>query len=222
MRGFMCSTCACLFVAVFSAASGEALASRSLQFYSIQRFVGRPKGPPGGEKMELEPPVVSPSPTSPATTTPSSSTPSVPKPKPRAPRESDQGLDECACAEDGVSGGVSTGRLGCYEHTKGSGEGGLFCMVVGGVACADAKESFAFPGAAWKSCTTENGQLQVDHPCTCSSNGVSGGVSTGRSGCKEHVPNSFPFCMVVGGAECTSAKASKDYPGASWRDCGTA
>ena len=57
----------------------------------------------------------------------------------------------CACAPDGVSNGVPTGRRGCARH-------GLptfptrHCYVVGGALCPTAQASPSFPGAAWREC----------------------------------------------------------------------
>jgi hypothetical protein len=66
--------------------------------------------------------------------------------------EADNG-DACMCSPDGMSGGVSTGRLGCAAHSAAAGDAGLFCMVVGGPACLAAAPSQAFPGAAWRECS---------------------------------------------------------------------
>lgn len=63
-------------------------------------------------------------------------------------------VDMCSCASDGVSGGISTGRLGCQDHAHGFGSIGAFCMVVGGPACSESHPSIAFAGASWKQCTT--------------------------------------------------------------------
>ena len=58
--------------------------------------------------------------------------------------------------------------------------------------------------------------------CSCSADGFSGGIETGRSGCKQHLlengDNGF-FCMVDGGSECTLATSSLEYEGAAWRVC---
>lgn len=58
----------------------------------------------------------------------------------------------CECADDGLSGGVETGRKGCKQHLATSGDMGFFCMVVGGTGCSSATYSVQFPGAAWKNC----------------------------------------------------------------------
>lgn len=59
---------------------------------------------------------------------------------------------DCNCAEDGVSGGVSTGRFGCAQHLKDSGDDGWFCYVQGGGKCGRATESESAPGAYWVDC----------------------------------------------------------------------
>jgi hypothetical protein len=59
--------------------------------------------------------------------------------------------------------------------------------------------------------------------CTCSSDGVSGGVQTGRIGCAQHLLSSGDsgyFCMVVDPSSCSAAATSEAYPGAAWVDCG--
>ncbi|KAL4448433.1 hypothetical protein ABPG75_005652 [Micractinium tetrahymenae] len=59
----------------------------------------------------------------------------------------------CACAFDGISGGVPTGRLGCAAHLQAaSGDAEPFCMVVNPASCPTATPSGPFPGAAWVPC----------------------------------------------------------------------
>lgn len=62
-----------------------------------------------------------------------------------------QGID-CACAEDGISGGVTTGREGCKQHLIAYRDFEYFCMVRGGPKCSIAKESQHFKGAFWRLC----------------------------------------------------------------------
>ncbi|GMH44313.1 hypothetical protein BSKO_12247 [Bryopsis sp. KO-2023] len=66
----------------------------------------------------------------------------------------DSNKDPCACAEDGVSGGVETGRPGCKEHGIAAGDSGFFCYVISPSECQGVKltESKAFQGAFWKDC----------------------------------------------------------------------
>ncbi|GMH40454.1 hypothetical protein BSKO_08358 [Bryopsis sp. KO-2023] len=60
----------------------------------------------------------------------------------------------CACAEDGVSNGIDTGRPGCKEHGKIFGDPGFFCYVVSPSECQGVSmtESTKFPTAFWKDC----------------------------------------------------------------------
>lgn len=67
----------------------------------------------------------------------------------------------------------------------------------------------------WVSCRSED-------PCECSYDGISGGVDTGRKGCKQHLfdmGDNGRFCMVKGGVACTSASASSTFSGAAWKLC---
>ncbi|KAL4855919.1 Cationic trypsin [Chlorella vulgaris] len=59
--------------------------------------------------------------------------------------------DPCACAEDGISAGVLTGRKGCKQHGFPA-DRTWHCMTVGGMACPSAQPSKAFPGAAFLLC----------------------------------------------------------------------
>jgi hypothetical protein len=66
--------------------------------------------------------------------------------------------EECECTEDGISGNVSTGIIGCTRHdafnSKALTRPEAFCFVKGGAAadCPCAKKSSVFPGAAYRVC----------------------------------------------------------------------
>eukprot|EP00963_Diacronema_lutheri_P004531 scaffold346_cov347-Pavlova_lutheri.AAC.14 len=60
-----------------------------------------------------------------------------------------------------------------------------------------------------------------EDPCRCSSDGVSGGVSTDRPSCDVHIEGEEPFCYVVDPLSCESATPSGAFEGASWRVCST-
>jgi hypothetical protein len=69
----------------------------------------------------------------------------------------------CECIEadgDGMSGGVKVPNMGCKDHFA---EGALWCYVKGGVACADATSSGAYPGAAYRNC--EDGNIALSLAC---------------------------------------------------------
>lgn len=83
-----------------------------------------------------------------AATPPSPDSPSTPP----SPDPSTWSGDICECADDGISSGVKTGRLGCKQHLINEGDSGWFCMVKGGMKCQKASSSKAFSGAAWKAC----------------------------------------------------------------------
>jgi hypothetical protein len=64
------------------------------------------------------------------------------------------------------------------------------------------------------------GHAAAQGPCACSPDGVSGGVSTGRRGCAQHLRDDPGFfCMVINPAGCPSATPSYSNPGAAWVDC---
>jgi hypothetical protein len=64
------------------------------------------------------------------------------------------------------------------------------------------------------------GHAAAQGPCACSPDGVSGGVSTGRRGCAQHLRDDPGFfCMVISPAGCPSATPSYSNPGAAWLDC---
>jgi secreted trypsin-like serine protease len=63
--------------------------------------------------------------------------------------------DPCACTQDGISGGVNTGRIGCDQHSFDVSDTDFYCMTVGGASCGAATPSDAFPGASWKLCTVD-------------------------------------------------------------------
>jgi hypothetical protein len=64
------------------------------------------------------------------------------------------------------------------------------------------------------------GDAAAQGPCACSPDGMSGGVSTGRRGCAQHLRDDPGFfCMVISPAGCPSATPSYSNPGAAWLDC---
>lgn len=70
-------------------------------------------------------------------------------------------VPDCGCALDGVSGGVSTPRLGCLDHLKEAGMPDFFCMIVDGPGCENSNPSTAFPGATWRGCDGVSGGTEV-------------------------------------------------------------
>ena len=58
-----------------------------------------------------------------------------------------------------------------------------------------------------------------NNPCECSKDGMSGGVQTGRPGCKQHVKGERFFCYVKDPANCPVAQASDGFPGAKIVPC---
>eukprot|EP01026_Neomeris_dumetosa_P040644 TRINITY_DN33616_c0_g1_i12.p2 TRINITY_DN33616_c0_g1~~TRINITY_DN33616_c0_g1_i12.p2 ORF type:complete len:286 (-),score=35.85 TRINITY_DN33616_c0_g1_i12:1109-1867(-) len=56
-------------------------------------------------------------------------------------------------------------------------------------------------------------------PCACAEDGVSGGVQTGKEGCKAHVQGWPSFCYVVNPYGCFLSKPSQRFVGARWRNC---
>lgn len=59
--------------------------------------------------------------------------------------------------------------------------------------------------------------------CSCTQDGYSGGVQTGRKGCDQHNADQGDFdyfCMTHGGVECPFGTASTMYQGAAWIPCG--
>lgn len=106
---------------------------------------------------------------------------------------------------DGTSGGTQTGRLGCSQFNLDKGDQGYLCMAVGGTLCPQASPSPLFPGSAQLPCTPDAataggasgaaglparsgpqaarslpGAPSDQGPCTCSADGLSGGVDTGK------------------------------------------
>ena len=65
----------------------------------------------------------------------------------------------CECTDDGISGNISTGAIGCFG--SGFPDAGSpiarYCYVKGGAAarCPCANASIAYPGAAYRLCATE-------------------------------------------------------------------
>jgi hypothetical protein len=61
--------------------------------------------------------------------------------------------------------------------------------------------------------------MPVD-PCTCTSNGMSGNVSTGIKGCTQLATSSTTYyCYTVDPVACTTDQQSSKYPGAGARTC---
>ncbi|KAF5843776.1 trypsin-like cysteine/serine peptidase domain-containing protein [Dunaliella salina] len=58
--------------------------------------------------------------------------------------------DECACSEDGLSGGVDVQQVGCGTHDGSTDQ--TYCFTVGGTACKEAVASAEHNGAAWREC----------------------------------------------------------------------
>lgn len=100
--------------------------------------------------VTVVPPPVSPPPAAPSppptVTPPVTVTVKEPQPGAADPR--------CACAEDGVSGGVSTNRRGCKQHGRNAIPRNLMwhCYTVGGTSCPIATPS-SIQGAAWRECS---------------------------------------------------------------------
>eukprot|EP01025_Chloroclados_australasicus_P056963 TRINITY_DN7092_c0_g1_i4.p4 TRINITY_DN7092_c0_g1~~TRINITY_DN7092_c0_g1_i4.p4 ORF type:complete len:222 (-),score=31.54 TRINITY_DN7092_c0_g1_i4:963-1583(-) len=156
-----------------------------------------------------------------------------------APPPEDQGAGvvrgaPCRCAENGISGNVDTGREGCKEHVEGW---GTMCYVAEPAQCALSLPSNVFPGARYRNCTLEEEveemaqvdsselqdevvKLQIEtNACACTENGESGGVETGRIGCKKHLQDKDRFCYVKNPRNCDLSQESVEFPGAGWRSC---
>eukprot|EP00966_Prymnesium_polylepis_P158412 3661754-Prymnesium_polylepis.1 len=88
-----------------------------------------PPAPPPAPPASPFPPALPPSPPSP---------PASPLPGP------------CACAADGISGGVITGRRGCGDHAS---DGSVYCYVREPAQCSSDTSSSLFPGAGYCDCT---------------------------------------------------------------------
>lgn len=58
----------------------------------------------------------------------------------------------CTCSQNGLSGGVDTGSIGCAQHSKDQGDFDYFCMVTGGTTCEYGVASTIHKGAAWILC----------------------------------------------------------------------
>jgi len=60
-------------------------------------------------------------------------------------------------------------------------------------------------------------------PCSCDETGVVQGVATGVAGCARHGHEGgalgAPYCLVTGGARCSSASPSTQFPGLHWALC---
>eukprot|EP01025_Chloroclados_australasicus_P040054 TRINITY_DN4168_c0_g2_i7.p1 TRINITY_DN4168_c0_g2~~TRINITY_DN4168_c0_g2_i7.p1 ORF type:complete len:740 (-),score=100.04 TRINITY_DN4168_c0_g2_i7:1553-3772(-) len=184
-------------------------------------------------------PILSPSPSPLPIPSPSPSPMLIPSPSP--PVDFDP---PCSCTEDGYSGGIDTGKIGCQEFVEGWPS---FCYVANPYGCFLSKPSQRFIGARWRNCTVveddvgiqtdtqydilnqvaESSPLPVapsptdsnSGPCSCSPTGTSGNVQTGRPGCVEHVPGYSPFCYVLDPPNCFVARESTRYPTAGWRYC---
>ncbi|GMH39998.1 hypothetical protein BSKO_07902 [Bryopsis sp. KO-2023] len=59
----------------------------------------------------------------------------------------------------------------------------------------------------------------VKEACSCSTDGISGGVDTGRPGCDTHIPGEAAFCYVKHPEECHLATDSEAFEGAKWLTC---
>jgi V8-like Glu-specific endopeptidase len=121
----------------------------------------------------------------------------------------------CTCSQDGLSGGIDTGKIGCAQHSEDQGDFDYFCMVTGGITCEYGTASTIYQGAAWMLCGPSalegdndnveeeeemvtasdgpsDGPLDDDDDedslddCECSPDGKSNGVDTGVEGCARH------------------------------------
>eukprot|EP00966_Prymnesium_polylepis_P070085 1629375-Prymnesium_polylepis.1 len=76
------------------------------------------------------------------------------------------------------------------------------------------------PGAEYSLCDRDTDcsdcPMPQDQACACTPNGVSGGVSTGVSGCGDHLNEGFIYCYTVAGLRCLSASPSDAFPGAAY------
>lgn len=136
--------------------------------------------------------------------------------------------DPCACSSDGKdrSTGASSGRIGCVSLR----DGRAYCQVVDGYRCPTALASLDAPGTAWLPCGTPEPVASssaaiaaAGDPCDCSMDGESGGVQTGRRGCRAFLAAvlqpAYSYCYVIAPAHCPSATPSIAWPGAAFRPC---
>ena len=72
--------------------------------------------------------------------------------EPEGRGEPGAGVEDCACSEDGFSGGGWTAYLGCAPHMQYLGDESSFCYVADPDRCASATASVSVPGAAWREC----------------------------------------------------------------------
>ena len=125
-------------------------------------------------------------------------------------------VDACACSPDGVSGGVSTGSVGCANWR---GDETFYCYVVGPSVCPHANPAAAFPGAGVSYCSPPG---EAWGECECTNDYLSNGVLTdSHIGCAN--PDKDPkgaWCYVENSTKCGDfTAASARYPGAAWAYC---
>lgn len=149
---------------------------------------------------------------------------------------SEQITESMICAGNAQSGGV--------DSCSGDSGGPMIFnneqvgVVSWGVGCGDASKpgvytsvqkllpwiqsKLASIGSAPPEAATIASTPQEADPCRCTEDGFSGGISTDRKGCKQHLSSVGDlgyFCMVMGGTDCSSAIESDVFPGAAWKDC---
>eukprot|EP00966_Prymnesium_polylepis_P178866 4141539-Prymnesium_polylepis.1 len=118
----------------------------------------------------------------------------------------------------------------CHRRRRLLHKGIILLVVIAAALPVGLAAELDAPSPWSPSMTSEQRQLSqnnpLNEPCKCAEDGVSGGISTGVVGCvvgddcSSHVGCvDITGCYVVGGARCTSASPSNQYPGASWRPC---
>ncbi|MES1917475.1 MAG: hypothetical protein MHM6MM_009193 [Cercozoa sp. M6MM] len=132
----------------------------------------------------------------------------------------------CFCSTDGRSGGVSTGRSGCWRS---EGETLATCYVQEPSQCAYASWSATYNGAAWRYCdetrpdsVPTTGMFNAIEQAACACSALRSGeadVST-RPGCAAHDPRTpmERFCYVRHPRQCSQAQESTWNAAAAWRD----
>ena len=107
----------------------------------IAKHIGMTEPSPPAPPLPPPPPPTPPYPPAPPPVPPPPIAPPFPPSHPP--------LDACACAYDGVSGGVATYRPGCADHLF---LDDPFCYVNFPTICDQDDPSLAFPGAGWIPC----------------------------------------------------------------------
>eukprot|EP00983_Pelagomonas_calceolata_P048031 1140888-Pelagomonas_calceolata.AAC.1 len=91
--------------------------------------------------------------------------------------------DECACSEDGISGGVDVQLVGCAAHNGSTNQ--VYCYTTGGTACEEAVASAEYAGAAWRECGVQRDEEE-------SFESDSGNDEISDAAVKEAVENTLP------------------------------